>query len=105
MTDGENCPGGVVECDYSEMHELPLVGKVMRTIEKYNQEVNAEPCPSCLRDAMLAVAALLHLEATRLSGANSLLGRGALEEEFGDAARERFHAVTQVAGGILGFRQ
>ncbi len=106
MIDGESCPGGGVECDYSEMHELPLVGKVMRTIEQYNKEVNADPCPSCLRGAMLAVAALLHLEAARLGGANSLLSSsGALEEEFGEAARERLHAVTQAAGGILGFRQ
>ncbi len=107
MTDGASCPGGGEECDYSEMHELALVEKVMRTIEQYNKEAKADPCPSCLRDAMLAVAALLHLEAARLAGANSLLSNpGALEEEFGEAARERLHAVTQVAAaGILGLRQ
>ncbi len=107
MTDGESCPGGGAECDYSEVHEVTLVEKVMRTIEQYNKEANADPCPSCLRDAMLAVAALLHVEAARLSGANSLLStHGALEEEFAEAARDRLHAVTQVvAGGIRGIRQ
>lgn len=102
MTDGEYCPGGGAECDYSEMHELTLVEKVMRTIEQYNREANADPCPACLRNAMLAVAALLHVEAARLCGARPEV----LEEEFGEAAREKLQAVTQViAGGIFGVRQ
>ena len=67
MTDGESCPGGGAQCNYSEMHELALVEKVMREIEQYNKDRDTDPCPVCLRDAMLAVAALLHMEAGRLA--------------------------------------
>jgi len=105
MTDGESCPGGGAKCDYSEMHELTLVEKILRTIEQYNKEKNADPCPSCLRDAMLAVAALLHIEAARLEGENLVGGGEALEEEFGEAALDRLRAVTQAAAAGPGMRQ
>jgi hypothetical protein len=107
MTDGESCPGGGAECNYSEMHELSLVEKVMRAIEEYNKDRHTDPCPLCLRDAMLAVAALLHMEAARPGGASSLLGEPeVLEEEFGEAAREKLRAVAEaVAASPIGLRQ
>ncbi len=96
---------GVVDCDYSEVHELPLVQKIMRTMEQYNREQQAEPCPACLRDAMLAVAALLHLRASA-AAMPAYGGDGALEQEFIGKARERLRAVTEtVAGGFTGLKQ
>jgi hypothetical protein len=98
MTDGESCPGGGTGCDYSETHELTLVGTIMRTIEQYHKDVNADPCPVCLRDTMLAVAALLHLQAARIDGVNPRLGAdGFFEEDFGEAARESLRAVAETA--------
>jgi len=106
MTDGESCPGGGEDCDYSETHELTLVEKIMRTIEQYNKDERADPCPVCLRDAMLAVAALLHLKAAQMEGASPhLASTGPLEAEFAEAARERLRAVTEtVAGNLTGSR-
>ncbi|MGO9173661.1 MAG: hypothetical protein ACLP7P_17105 [Rhodomicrobium sp.] len=102
MTDGESCPGGGTDCNYSETHELTLVGTIMRTIEQYNKDVNADPCPVCLRDTMLAVAALLHLQAARMDGVNPHLGAdGFLEEDFGEAARESLRAVAETAAENL----
>jgi hypothetical protein len=47
-------------------YELTLVGKIIATIERYNGNYGIEACPSELRDIMLTVAGLLHLEAARL---------------------------------------
>jgi hypothetical protein len=52
--------------DTSLTYELTLVGKIIATIERYNGNSGIEACPSELRDIMLAVAGLLHLEAARL---------------------------------------
>ncbi len=107
MTSGTGCPGGGVECDYSETHELALVERVLRAIDQYNQDKQAAPCPGCLRDAILAVAALLHLRAAPIgsAGLHPALS-GALEAEFGEAARESLRAVTfSVAGSGVGFKQ
>ncbi len=107
MIDEESCPGGNIECDYSEMHELTLVEKIMRAIEQYNRDAHADPCPACLRDAMLAVAALLHLRAARMETTAPLLATvKTMEAEFGEAACERLRAVTGVvAGGLTGLKQ
>ena len=92
---------GAAGCEYSEKHELPLVARVLQSIEHYNKEANADPCPACLRDAMLAVAALLHLEAERLLSSNPLAsGLEALEGAFGETAREKFRSVAQAAATV-----
>lgn len=97
MTGEECCPGSADECTYSEEHELALTAAVMRTIEQYNLDRNAAPCPLCLRDAMLAVAALLHLEAARLEGAAAPSGTPeTLADEFGDAAAGKMGAIAEV---------
>lgn len=95
MTDGEGCPGGGTECDYGELHALTLVEKIMRAIDQFNRDVKASPCPACLRDVMLAVAALLHIEAARLEGKSA--PAKALEDRFAEAARDRLEAVIQAA--------
>ena len=107
MTAEERCGSGAEKCEYSETHELPLVQRVLQSIQQYNQEKSADPCPECLRDAMLAVAALLHMEAERLLTSRPLAdGLEALEEAFGSVAREKLRAVAQVAAtSPLGLKQ
>jgi hypothetical protein len=107
MTGEERCGSGAVECEYSETHELPLVQRVLESIQQYNREKNTDPCPECLRDAMLAVAALLHMEAERLLTSRPLAdGLEVLEEAFGSVAREKLRAVVQVAAtSPLGLKQ
>ncbi len=102
MTSGTSCTRGRVECDYSETHEMPLVERILRTIDQYHTAEQAEPCPACLRDAILAVAALLHLRAA--GPIHTATGRH--EAEFGEAASESLRAVTlTVSGGAAGFKQ
>jgi hypothetical protein len=45
-------------CDY----DLVLAAKIMSWIEQYHQDEDIAPEPVSLRNTMLAVAALLHLE-------------------------------------------
>jgi hypothetical protein len=96
MTYRESCLDGGVECNYSELHELALVEAVVRALEQYNKDQSTDPCPLCLRDAVLAVAALLHMEAVRLDGASSLLVMPeGVEERFGDAARDKLRGIAE----------
>jgi len=62
MIEEESCPGGADDCKFREKHELMLVEEIMRTIKQYNKDKEPDPCPACLRNTMLAVAALLHIQ-------------------------------------------
>jgi hypothetical protein len=62
MNKKDNCLG----CEFDLTHELTLTAKIMRVIAGYNQEEHIKPCSVCMRNTMLAVAALLHLEAAKL---------------------------------------
>jgi hypothetical protein len=105
MIDEERCPHGAPGCDCREAQGLTLVGVIMRSIEQYNRTGEAEPCPGCLRDALLAVAALLHLKAAHLDSADAG-GKRALDADFANAARQRMSdVVLAVAGPVSGFRQ
>jgi hypothetical protein len=94
MNEKDNCLG----CEFDLTHELALTEKIMRTIAGYNQQEHIEPCPVCTRDTMLAVAALLHLEAARLdperAGKPRAWGKR-LDEVFTKAARKRLKAVIE----------
>jgi hypothetical protein len=98
MVEEESCPVGTEDCKFRETHELMLVEEIMRTIELYNKDKQALPCPACLRDTMLAVAALLHIQA----GPASLRSGGAshAEAEFGEAAVGRLRDVIEAASSI-----
>ena len=52
--------------NFNDRRELALVEEIMRTIEQYGKDKQANLRPACLRDTMLAIAALLHLEAARV---------------------------------------
>jgi hypothetical protein len=99
MSEQDRCPNGSSDCEFDLAHELTLSGKIMGMIGRYNQEEHINPCPVCLRDTMLAVAALLHLESIRLHGAKPEKpragGKRRLDVTFAKAARERLQAVME----------
>jgi hypothetical protein len=93
MNQEESCPNGRPECDFPEQHELALAGRLLRMIENYTREHGTYPCPKCLRNSMMAIAALLHLEAAKIEEAERPaqlhLGEPGFVDGFADAARER----------------
>ena len=96
MTEQESCPNGRPDCDFAERHELALAGKILRMIEGYTKDNSTYPCPKCLRNSMMAIAALLHLEAAKIDS-NDKCGQapedGGFVEAFAEAARERMVSV------------
>ena len=59
MSEEDTCPNGRADCDFAEKHELALAGKILRIIESYTKDNETYPCPKCLRNSMIAIAALL----------------------------------------------
>jgi hypothetical protein len=104
MSGQERCRNGSQGCEYDDKHELALVGEVMRVINDYNKKEDIDPCPLCLRDTMLAVAALLQLEAARLKQA-STERRAASVTHLGNvlakAAREQLKHVIHAKATIV----
>ena len=82
MSEEDTCPNGRPDCDFAEKHELALAGKILRMIESYTKDNETYPCPKCLRNSMMAIAALLHLEAAKMD-----------ENGSGEEARERILSV------------
>ena len=96
LSDECNCPNDGNNCDFTTAHELALTKEIMGGIGRYRQDEHIDPCPLCLRDTMLAVAALLHLEAVTVARAKSrktAVGGKRIIEEFTEAASERLEAV------------
>ena len=69
-----------------------LVNEIMDLIGRYCEANGIVPCPVELRDTMLAVAALAHLEA----GKTECTAIAMSGEDFADAARDNFRDVTGV---------
>jgi hypothetical protein len=69
-----------------------LVKRVMAVIEDYVREKNALPSPAPLRDTMLAVAAVLHIDAVRTGGAGDY---ESIVEGFSESARKQVRAVIE----------
>jgi hypothetical protein len=99
MIEEEDCPGGAEDCKYTARHELTLVEEIMRTIEQYHKIKQADPCPVCLRNTLLAVAALLHFQSGRRG---NFPGQAAKQDaaEFGEAALGRLRDVIEAANSI-----
>jgi hypothetical protein len=76
---------GTGQCDLGPRSDYGLVLKIMQTIECHHRDEQTNPDPRSLRDAMLAVAALLHLEAIKIKGRNQ-----PIEAEDGEALRKTF---------------
>lgn len=101
MSEQDNCPHGSPHCDFAEVHELALVRRLLQMIESYAQDNRTNPCPKCLRNLIMVIAALLHLEAARIDKAASGQNRpggNTFAEAFVEAARERIlSAMNAVA--------
>ena len=97
MTNQEPCEYGNPNCNFGCKHEQLLVGEIMRLIERYSKKKEVSPCPSCLRDTMLSVAALLHLEAAKSGTGKAGKPRSGkhLGDAFAKAARNRLEIVRQ----------
>lgn len=107
MSKEESCPNGRPECDFPEKHELALAGRLLRMIENYTKEQGTYPCPQCLRNSMMAIAALLHLEAAKEEAeyfARHKPGEPGFVDGFAEAARERLlyvmDATAEFEGGF-----
>jgi hypothetical protein len=77
--------GGKPGCDY----DLVLAAKVMSMIKQYHQDEDIAPEPLNLRNTMLAIAALLHLESLDYD-------REDARETFAEIARAQLDEIMQV---------
>src|SRR5262249_19338205 len=66
MSKPNRCQNGSQDCEFEGKHELALVSEIMRAIGSYSTKEDIDICPLCVRDTMLAVAALLHIEAAKI---------------------------------------
>jgi hypothetical protein len=105
MSEEDTCPNGRPDCDFAEKHELALAGKILRIIESYTKDNETYPCPKCLRNSMIAIAALLHLEAEKIdeTDAEHASPDCGFVETFTDAARERILSVMEAVVHIDSF--
>ncbi len=69
-----------------------LVNEIMSLIGRYCETRGIVPCPIELRDTLLAVAALSHLEASKMDCTAASI----CAEDFTDAARESFRDVAGI---------
>jgi hypothetical protein len=100
-----SCLIGRGSCGLGEQHELALVQTIMQAIKHYGDRELIEPCPRCLRNTMLTIAALLHLEAARIDAHTSVRSE-AFDDDFAEVARERLQAVTEIVpGNVIQFKQ
>ena len=104
MSEEDTCPNGRPDCDFAEKHELALAGKILRIIESYTKDNETYPCPKCLRNSMIAIAALLHLEAEKIDDSRfgAYIARLRLRGHF---RRRRPRADTFRHGGRRPHRQ
>src|SRR5262245_12192763 len=90
-------------CDLSARGDFGLVLKIMQAVEHHNRDEHINLDPRSLCDTMLAIAALLHIEATKINGASRLATAedGAqLRETFAVAACSQLDAVAKAAAII-----
>jgi len=95
MSERKTCPNGRRECGFEEDDEFALAGNILGMIGNYTKGNEAYTCPTCLRNAMMALAALLHLEAAKMdeTGCGQSLGELGFVDAFTEAARERMISV------------
>ena len=100
MSDLSGCTG---QCDLRGRSDYGLVLKIMRTVQRYNREEHINPDPHSLRDTMLVVAALLHVEAINMGNASRPAAGGDGEQirgAFVSAACGQLDAVVKAAAII-----
>jgi hypothetical protein len=89
--------------DLSARSDYGLVLKIMQTVEIHNRAEHVNPEPRSLRDTLLAVAALLHIEVIKKDHGNRLAAAGdreQLRETFAGAARCQLDAAAEAAGTV-----
>jgi hypothetical protein len=103
MSERDSCPHELSACNFAEKHELTLARKILQMIENYTKDNRTYPCPKCLRNSIIAIAALLHLEEAKInqkrSGQNGSEGAG-FAEAFAEAARERMLTVMDAVADL-----
>ena len=100
MSEQDHCLKGGLNCKFGVADELALTDQIMRAIKRYSRDKRVEPCPLCLRDTMLAVAALLHLEAANLPSeteGSQAWGDKQTRSKFKEAAAHRLDAVVHAS--------
>jgi len=104
MSERETCPHGNEDCGFNGSQELALTQKIMELIGTFSEDQQLTPCPLCLRDTMLAAAALLHAAGARMPAPMVKHGkaRQAARKAFAQAACERFEAVLEAEAGRIG---
>jgi hypothetical protein len=82
--------------------DFALVRKIMETIERHYEDEQVAPAPASLRDDMLAVAALLHIQNTKIAGDSPApekrpndLGQE-FHGAFGEIAVRQLRAVLEI---------
>ena len=99
MSEENGCPNGRFDCDFPERHELALAGRILRMIENYSEENRTYPCPGCLRNSIMAIAALLHLEAAKADDDGNERAASAPDsgfvDTFAETARERMLSIME----------
>jgi hypothetical protein len=97
MSERDRCRNGNPDCKFDHEHELALASELMRAIGGYSRRENIEACPLCLRDTMLAIAALLHLEAARIGSEISRTPRACTKQLSNALAKAARKALEDVA--------
>jgi hypothetical protein len=104
----DSCPNGSPHYASNVTRELALTTKIMEVIDRYNRAEANTPCPTCLRDTMLAIAALLHLEAEKLHAQKSgtvPLAIKSSTQQFALAAAERLQEVVEANAATVSRRK
>ena len=89
----------LLTCDCDAREDPVLVAKIMGLIEQHHKEKHITGCPTCLRNTMLSVAALAHIESAMqlfVSAGISSSGQR-LTKMFAEVAHERMEAMVDVA--------
>ena len=97
MSEWNSCPTGTDDCGISHVEELALTHEILELITRFSSDKRIDPDPFLLRDTMLTVAALLHLEGEKLAGARigHPINWKHANRAFSQVARERFDDILE----------
>ena len=107
MSEKDRCRNGNPDCGLDDKHELALASEIMRAIESYSEKEDIEICPLCLRDTLLAIAALLQLEAARIDSESTNKRRRRPKNPgtaLAKAARNALENVTLAKAALVSSR-
>ncbi len=104
MSEQRSCPHGRENCGLDNLYELTLSQKILGVIGGFGEGKEISPCPFRLRDTLLAVAALLHLEGRKI-GCPSPQEFPFAYEEFTKAAGQSLEAVVDAETARIASKQ